>query len=229
MSNPVHSNGSSTGSSTSSAQHVQHPAGAALRLYGRRIMMRPLVANDFTAWSDVRLRNGDWLLVWEPKRSEYIVDQARDREAFERRCVARDRERQAGTAYTLGLFVDNRFVGEVNLNNVMRGAMQSGTIGYWIDRQRAGNGFVAEGVVALARFAFEDLKLHRLEVCIIPRNANSKRIVEKLNFRLEGLAERFLEINGVWEDHLRYGFTSEEWLERKQLLIEQWLTTKSDL
>ena len=191
--------------------------------------MRPLVAHDFVAWSEVRLRNGDWLLAWEPKRSEYIADPARDREAFERRCVARDRERQAGTAYTLGLFVDNLLVGEVNLNNVMRGAMQSGTIGYWIDRQHAGHGFVAEGVVALSRFAFEDLKLHRLEVCIIPRNANSKRIVEKLNFRLEGLAERYLEINGVWEDHLRYGFTSEEWFKRKQLLIEQWLTTKSNL
>ncbi|NQV98036.1 MAG: hypothetical protein HQ486_09580, partial [Acidimicrobiaceae bacterium] len=114
MSKPVNSSSSSTGRSTGSARLISHPAGAPgapLRLCGRRIMMRPLVAHDFTAWSEVRLRNGDWLLVWEPKRSEYIADPARDREAFERRCVARDRERQAGTAYTLGLFVDNLFVG----------------------------------------------------------------------------------------------------------------------
>ena len=63
-------------------------------------------------------------------------------------------------------------------------------------------------------------------MCIIPRNANSKRVAEKLGLRLEGLAERFLEINGVWEDHLRYAITSEEWQERRDALTHQWLTTK---
>ena len=190
-------------------------------------MMRPLVPSDYAAWSEVRLRNGEWLSIWEPKRSEYIADPATDSQAFERRCVARDRERLAGTSYTLGLFVENSFAGEVNLNNVIRGAMQTGTVGYWIDRKQAGNGYVAEGVAVLSRFAFEELKLHRIEVCIIPRNLNSKKVVEKLKFRLEGLAERFLEINGVWEDHLRYGFTIEEWQNRKAAITQQWLIAKT--
>ena len=189
-------------------------------------MMRPLVSHDFEAWSEVRLRNVDWLIVWEPRRSDFLADPATDRDAFERRCVARDRERQNGSAYTLGLFVNNLLVGEVNINNVVRGAMQTGTIGYWIDHKHAGNGYVAEGVAAIMKFAFDDLNLHRLEVCIIPRNANSKRVAEKLGLRLEGLAERFLEINGVWEDHLRYAITSEEWHERRDALTHQWLTTK---
>ena len=100
-------------------------------------MMRPLVTHDFEAWSEVRLRNVDWLTVWEPRRSDFLADPATDRDAFERRCVARDRERQNGSAYTLGLFVNNLLVGEVNVNNVVRGAMQTGTIGYWIDRKHA--------------------------------------------------------------------------------------------
>ena len=208
----------------------QHPAGSqltTLRLQGKRVMMRPLMPSDYAAWSEVRLRNGDWLLIWEPKRSEYIADPATDAQAFERRCVARDRERLAGTSYTLGLFIENKFAGEVNLNNVIRGAMQTGTVGYWIDRKQAGNGYVAEGVAVLSRFAFDELKLHRIEVCIIPRNTNSKKVVEKLKFRLEGLAERFLEINGVWEDHLRYGFTIEEWQDRKAAITQQWLVAKT--
>ena len=127
----------------------------------------------------------------------------------------------------LGLFIENKFAGEVNLNNVIRGAMQTGTVGYWIDRKQAGNGYVAEGVAVLSRFAFDELKLHRIEVCIIPRNTNSKKVVEKLKFRLEGLAERFLEINGVWEDHLRYGFTIEEWQNRKAAITQQWLVAKT--
>ena len=208
----------------------QHPAGpqlTALRLQGKRVTMRPLVPSDHAAWSEVRIRNGEWLSIWEPKRSEYIADPATDSQAFERRCVARDRERLAGTSYTLGLFIENSFAGEVNLNNVIRGAMQTGTVGYWIDRKQAGNGFIAEGVAVLSCFAFEELKLHRIEVCIIPRNINSKKVVEKLKFRLEGLAERFLEINGVWEDHLRYGFTIEEWQDRKAAITQQWLVAKT--
>lgn len=189
-------------------------------------MMRPLVAQDFESWSDVRLRNADWLKVWEPRRSDFTADPAKDREAFERRCFARDRERQNGTAYTLGLFCNSLLIGEVNINNVVRGAMQMGTIGYWIDQKHAGNGYVAEGVVAITKFAFEELNLHRLEICIIPRNSNSKRVVEKLGLRLEGLAEKFLEINGVWEDHLRFAITSEEWHERCEAFNQEWLVAK---
>jgi ribosomal-protein-alanine N-acetyltransferase len=105
----------------------------------------------------------------------------------------------------------------------MRGAMQSGTIGYWIDRDRAGNGYIAEGVVVITKFAFDDLRLHRVEVCIIPRNRNSLRVMEKVGFRHEGRALGFLEINGVWEDHDRFGCTSEEWASRRDELTRRWL------
>ncbi|MFM8388680.1 MAG: GNAT family N-acetyltransferase, partial [Actinomycetota bacterium] len=111
----------------------------------------------------------------------------------------------------------------VNLNNVMRGAMQSATIGYWIDERRAGNAYTSEAVVVLLKFAFDELHLHRIEVCIIPRNTNSLRVVEKLELRNEGLAERFLEINGLWEDHYRFAMTTEEWLTRRSELTAAWL------
>ena len=75
----------------------------------------------------------------------------------------------------------------------------------------------------LAGFAFEHLELHRLEICIVPRNTNSRRVMEKLGLREEGLAERYLEIDGVWEDHVRYGFTLEEWNERRAELTRAWL------
>ena len=207
---------------------IGHPAGiissnGPLRLFGRRIMLRPLVATDFEAWSEVRLRNGEWLTKWEPLPLITATDPAISRDAFTHRCAARDRERQAGNAYCLGLFVNNVFAGEVNLNGVVRGAMQSGTIGYWIDEAKAGNSYMSEAVLVLAKFAFDELRLHRIEVCIIPRNASSHRVVEKLALRNEGTSERFLEINGVWEDHVRYGFTIEEWQTRREELSTTWL------
>lgn len=206
------------------AMHPARPTSVGLRLYGRRVVLRPLVPQDFTGWSEVRRRNGEWLTVWEPVKLPHHPDPETNREVFAARCGARDRERLAGSQYAFGIFVDGAFAGEINLNNVVRGAFQSATIGYWIDKARAGRSFMSEAVVVLSQFAFEELGLHRIEVCIIPRNANSRRVMEKLHFREEGIAERFLEINGVWEDHVRFGFTREEWDERRDSLFSEWLS-----
>ena len=204
---------------------LRHPSRTAtpLRLYGRRVMMRPLAANDFREWSEVRRRNHDWLTVWEPSRQPHHADPVLDRGAFTSRCLQRDRDRASGTAYQFGLFVDQHVAGEVNINNVVRGAMQSATIGYWIDQAHAGQGYIAEAVVVVLQFAFEQLGLHRVEICIVPRNERSRRIVEKLKIRDEGVALRYLEINGVWEDHIRYGITAEEWTDRRDELMGTWV------
>ena len=58
----------------------------------------------------------------------------------------------------------------------------------------------------------------------MPRNANSRRVMEKLRFRNEGVAERYLEINGTWEDHVRYAITAEEWAARQDELVTTWIT-----
>lgn len=209
---------------------AHHPANTSavgtpgLRLYGKRVVLRPLNAQDFAAWAECRKRNADWLLKWEPLRPITQPDPANDRDIFSARCNIRERERQTGTSYAFGLFVDNAFCGEVNLNNVVRGAMQCATVGYWIDQKRAGNAYVAEAVAVVLKFAFDELHLHRVEVCIIPRNTNSLRVVEKLALRNEGLAERFLEINGLWEDHYRFAITAEEWACRRAEFTAAWLT-----
>ncbi len=208
---------------------ARHPASLLRRqpspkLYGKRVMLRPLGPADFAAWRDVRVRNESWLTPWEPQRHPNLPDATRDRAAFDARCTARERERSTDHAYPFGIFVDQQFAGEVNINNVTRGALQGASVGYWIDRSRAGNGYVAESVVVLTRFAFDQLQLHRLEVCIVPRNTNSRRVVEKLRFRSEGVAERFLEIDGTWEDHVRYAITAEEWTVRAPELITAWIT-----
>lgn len=177
----------------------------------------------------MRQHNAEWLTVWEPSRPAFQPDPVTDRSAFSARCQHRDRDRAAGTAYQFGLFVDQQVAGEVNLNNVVRGALQSGTVGYWIDRRHAGNAFVAEAVAVVMQFAFEQLMLHRLEICIVPRNDRSRRIMEKLAIREEGIAQRYLEINGTWEDHVRYGITTEEWAERRGELVAAWVERSADL
>lgn len=207
------------------AVHPSRTSSVGPRLYGARVVLRPLVPQDFAAWSEVRRRNGEWLTRWEPMRLTFHPDPTLDRDAFAARCQARERERQAGTQYSFGIFIDGSFAGEINLNNVTRGALQSATIGYWIDEARAGNSYMSECVAVIFAFAFDDLRLHRVEICIIPRNTKSRRVMEKLQIREEGLAERFLEINGVWEDHIRYGLTVEEWNDRRDELTRSWLSS----
>ena len=139
-------------------------------LIGRRVLLRPLVVEDYAAWTEVRSRNADWLLKWEPMRTVGAPDPVQSRDAFAVRCGARQRERQLATGYGYGIFVQGHFAGEINLNVVQRGPFQSSYVGYWIDEDRAGHGYAPEALVLLCRAAFEDLHLHRVQVSIIPRN-----------------------------------------------------------
>lgn len=192
-------------------------------LTGKRITMRPLREEDFEQWQEVRLANEEWLLKWEPLRPANSPDPVRDRSAFLVRCDARRRDRQAGTGFSFGVFVDGQFAGEMNLSSIHRGAHQNAYVGYWIDHRHAGQGYTPEALVALMQFGFDELNLHRLQISIIPRNTASRRVVEKLDVRAEGVAERYLRINGVWEDHIRFAMTSEDWATRKLDLVPTWL------
>ena len=189
-------------------------------------MLRPLRPSDFLAWQEVRRRNAEWLEPWEPQRPPGSPNAVEIRRAYDARCEMRDRDRSNGSAFGFGVFLDDRLVGECNVNNVQRGAMQAGTIGYWIDQAWAGRSLTSEAVVCALSFCFEELGLHRLEIAIIPRNLRSRRVVEKLGLRNEGIAERFLEINGVWEDHIRFAITSEEWVDRQGELAAAWLAAE---
>ncbi|MHB8507005.1 MAG: GNAT family N-acetyltransferase [Acidimicrobiales bacterium] len=194
-----------------------------LELIGRRVMLRPLVVSDFEAWREVRRRSREWLVKWEPRPLPGQPDATTDRRVFAARCGARERERQLGTGYGFGVFVDGRLSGEINLSSVQRGPYQNAYVGYWIDEAMAGHGYTPEAFVIVARFAFEDLALHRLQASIIPRNTASRRVAEKLGLRNEGTAIRYLEINGVWEDHIRYAITAEEWDRRADAYRRDWL------
>ena len=195
-------------------------------LFGNRVMLRPLVLGDFAQWSEVRNRCGVWLTRWEPQRLVGQPDVTNDRDAFAIRCSARQRERQLGTGFGFGIFVDGSFCGEINLGSVQRGPFQNAYVGYWIDEKMAGRSLMPESLVMVARFAFEELHLHRIQVAIIPRNSASRRVAEKLALREEGTALRYLEINGVWEDHVRYAMTVEEWEERRDDLAATWLVDR---
>ncbi len=194
-----------------------------LVLCGARVELRLLMESDFAEWRAVRRANREWLTPWEPTTPTSQPDVVEDRLAFAARCGTRDRERQMDTGYGFGVFAEGRLVGEMNLSGVQRGPFQSGHVGYWIDHRCAGREYAPEALVVVLDHAFARLGLHRVQVNIIPRNRASRRVVEKLGIRNEGVALRYLEINGRWEDHIRYAVTVEEWQVLGPALVAGWI------
>lgn len=104
---------------------------------------------------------------------------------------------------------ETRIIGTISLSCIVRGAFQSCFLGYKLDEAYLRRGYMTEAVEKCLEIAFCELGLHRVEANIMPRNTASRGVVQKLGFEPEGLARRYLEINGVWEDHLRFAKRNE--------------------
>jgi ribosomal-protein-alanine N-acetyltransferase len=170
---------------------------------------RPTTA-DAGVLLDLRVRNRAFLEPWDPHRPERFFTLAGQQAAL----LHADAAWRSDLAYAfvvLDRSDGDRVIGQVSLANVVRGAWQNATVGYWIEEAAGGRGHATAAVRLVARFAFEDARLHRLMPAVIPRNVRSGRVMAKAGFRCEGRALRYLEINGVWEDHDLYAMTAEEW------------------
>ncbi|TDC60281.1 GNAT family N-acetyltransferase, partial [Streptomyces hainanensis] len=119
-------------------------------------------------------------------------------------------EAQAGRMLPFVVTHRGRLVGQLTVAGITWGSMCSGHIGYWIDRAAAGRGVMPTAVALATDHCFLGLGLHRVEICIRPENAPSRRVVEKLGFREEGMRPRYLHIDGAWRDHLVFALTAEE-------------------
>ena len=102
-------------------------------------------------------------------------------------------------------------IGRVALGGVLLGAFQNAYLGYWIDADHQSRGLMTEAVGAATTFAFDTAGLHRIQAAVMPRNAASQRVLEKVGYRREGVALKYLCIAGRWEDHVLFAMTADEW------------------
>ena len=185
-----------------------HPGWPA-RLSWGPVEVHPLRRRDAAEWSRLRLANEDWLTPWEPSST---VPWATRHEPAAYRVMRRAVARRArlGTSLPFAVRVEGRLAGQVTIDNVVRGAMRSGHLGYWIDRSVAGRGMASLAVALVCDHAFGPVGLHRLQADIRPENARSQHLVERLGFTREGLLRRYLDIDGDWRDHYTYGLLAED-------------------
>ena len=112
---------------------------------------------------------------------------------------------------------DLRIIGVCTLSQIFLGNLKSAFLGYWIGAKFAGQGYMKEALGLLLSYAFEDLRLHRVEANIQPDNLNSKALIARLGFRLEGFSPRYLKVAGRWKDHERWAIRCEEWTEKGRI------------
>ena len=171
------------------------------------VTLRPLQLGDAKAWREVRVRNAAWLKPWDAT----VPPGAQARPASFRSLVRRlSRLAREDGAMSFAVVVDGAFVGQVTVNNIVRGSAQFASVGYWLDREFAGRGVMPVAVALVIDHCFTAAGLHRIEIAIRPENSNSLRVVEKLGLAEYGYAPRFLHIDGHWRDHRLYAVTTEE-------------------
>ena len=187
------------------------------------VTLRPLRLRDGNDWVAARRANVDWLAPWEATPPDGSQQFLTSRAVFSSMTRHLRAEARAGRGMPFALLVGDRFAGQLNVAGIVRGSLHSASLGYWIDQRFAGRGAMPTAVALAIDHCFGPAGLHRVEINIRPDNERSRRVVEKLAIREEGLAARLVEINGVWEDHIRYAMTYEEWVERRVELISGWL------
>ena len=179
-----------------------------ITLYATRIFMRPPELTDWQQWANVRAENKKRIQPFEPSWSAHYQSE----EFFQRRLARQAREWDLDKANAFLIFRrDGRLIGGMNINNISRGAAQFASIGYWIDEEHEGQGYMAEALQLTLKYCFEDLGLHRVNASCLPNNTRSKKTLLRAGFKEEGMAEKYLQINGKWQDHELFGMPIERW------------------
>jgi len=176
----------------------------------KRLFLKPLGPEDGPGLLQYALKNKTWLEPWEPwhpinyftlEGQKHILHQCQE-----------DRRVEGGVLF--GIYEregePETVIGRISVSGIMRGIWQNGFVGYSIAGDQAGQGYMTEALNRVVGFGFDDLRLHRLQASIIPRNKPSLRVAEKCNFRYEGRALRYLKINEKWEDHEILAMTADE-------------------
>ncbi len=174
--------------------------------------LRPLRARDENFWYEVRARNASWTRPWDATRPDEATDAGLTFRQLVRQFNA---DARAGRALPWAITWTEPgeppvLVGQLTISGITYGSARWGMAGYWVDRAFAGRGIVPTALAMGADYAFDVVKLHRVEVAIRPENVNSLRVVEKLGFRPEGRRPAYMHVNGDWRDHLMFALHANE-------------------
>ena len=173
-----------------------------IRIETERMTLRLPQHSDWHDWAAIRSESAGFLTPWEPVWSADHLS----RKSFTNRVYWAARAEQQGTALPLLLIRrdDRALLGGITLDSIRRGPAQAATLGYWVGRPHARQGYMREAILAVVHHAFTIMDLSRIEAACLPENAASRGVLEKSGFKYEGVALSYLQIAGRWRNHVLY-------------------------
>ena len=178
------------------------------RLIGERVFLRSPERGDYESWASLRSRSRRFLVPWEPS---WPVD-ALSRASFRARVARYAEDWRTDQAYNLFIFThDETLIGGAGLSNLRRGVSETASLGYWIGEPFAQQGYMTAALPLVLAFAFDRLRLHRVEAACLPNNSPSRSLLVRAGFRQEGYARQYLCIDGKWQDHVLFAILREDW------------------
>lgn len=150
---------------------------------------------------DYYLRNKEFLEEWEALKNDEFYTLEYHEKQLESDLI----NIKAGNLFRLWIFKkddESRTIGTIGFSNIVGGPFLSCYLGYKLDKDEINQGIMTEAIKEGIAIMFNEFKLHRIEANIMPKNKRSLKVAEKLGFYNEGLAYKYLRINGVWEDHI---------------------------
>jgi ribosomal-protein-alanine N-acetyltransferase len=173
------------------------------------VSLRPVAPEDASVLARLETENRHYLLTGGPIRSDHYVSVAGQQEL-----IATQLESQrAGTCAPFVIEFDGEVVGRIILNGIVRGALQSASVGYWVEERRSGRGIASRALGLAIGHAFGELDLHRLQAETTLTNVASARILERAGFEQYGVAPDYLRIAGRWQDHRMFQLLNPDWSE----------------
>lgn len=99
-----------------------------------------------------------------------------------------------------------KVIGSICFSNILKGAFCSCMVGYKLDKDYCGNGYMQEALIKLIPIICKELSIHRIEAMVMPENIPSISLLTRLHFIEEGYLHSYAQINGEWQDHILYTY-----------------------
>lgn len=167
------------------------------QLNTERLTLRNLTPENTEEMLDYYIRNEEHLRQYEPTRDSGFYTYEGQKEIL----TESFRQFIDGTSIDLGIFKDEKLIGKIKLSNIVYGILRNAFVGYSIDKEYQGKGYMKEALNTVCSYAFEEMGLHRLEASTLMYNSRSQGVLKACGFNELGISEKYLYINGEWRDH----------------------------
>lgn len=168
-----------------------------LTLRGNKVELKLLTPENAEEVLEYYIRNKEHLRKFEPARDDSFYTL----EVQKKDIIENYKQYLNGVSINFGIFKDNRFVGKIRLSNIVMGIFKNAFVGYSMDKDEQGKGYMKDALRTVIDYSFNDLGIHRIEATTLLDNFKSQAVLLACGFKEIGISEKYLYINGKWRDH----------------------------